>query len=164
MFLNDVTVDADGVVYVSDTATNTIHRWTPGDAPEVVLQDPTMQAPNGLYVDGRTIVVGSIGSIMPDEIVAPLFTFDLDDGTLTQFGALTAKFDGVEADGDDLLVTDFRGELHRVTPDGQSALLRDFVAADGLMSSVDFGFDPVRRMVAIPDFAGGQVAFWTLRE
>ena len=162
MFLNDVTVDGAGAVYVSDTATHTIHRVKPGEAPEVVVQDPGLQAPNGLSVRGKQLVIASIGSTGADDIVAPMFKLDLAGAAFTQFGALTGKFDGVEQDGDDLLVTDFRGQLHRVGPTGASTLIRDFAAADGLMSSADLGFDPVARIVGVPDLAGGQIAFWRL--
>jgi sugar lactone lactonase YvrE len=161
MFLNDVTVDAEGVVYVADTATHTIHRIKPGEAPEVVVQDPGLQAPNGLYVLGQALLVASIGSVMPDDIVAPLFKVTLPGPAYAQFGALTGKFDGVELDGADLLVTDFRGQLLRVGPTGEGVVVRDFLA-DGLMSTADFGFDPVERVVAIPDLVGNQVALWHL--
>lgn len=162
MFLNDVTVDGAGAVYVSDTATHTIHRVKPGEAPEVVVQDPGLQAPNGLFVLGDQLVIASIGSTGADDIVAPMFKLDLAGAAFSQFGALTGKFDGVEQDGDDLLVTDFRGQLHRVGPTGESTLIRDFAATDGLMSSADLGFDPVARIVGVPDLAGGQIAFWRL--
>lgn len=164
MFLNDVTVDGAGTVYVSDTATNTIHRVQPGEAPQVVVQDAGLQAPNGLSVLGDQLVVASIGSVGADDIVAPLFKLDLGTASFAQFGALTAKFDGVEQDGADLLVTDFRGRLHRIDPTGEATLLRDFAADDGLMSSADFGFDPVARVLGVPDLAGGQIAFWRLPE
>ena len=164
MFLNDVTVDGAGTVYVSDTVTNTIHRVQPGEAPQVVVQDAGLQAPNGLSVLGDQLVVASIGSVGADEIVAPLFKLDLGTASFAQFGSLTAKFDGVEQDGADLLVTDFRGRLHRIGPAGEATLLRDFAAADGLMSSADFGFDPVARVLGVPDLAGGQIAFWRLPE
>ena len=164
MFLNDVTVDGAGTVYVSDTVTNTIHRVQPGEAPQVVVQDAGLQAPNGLSVLGDQLVVASIGSVGADEIVAPLFKLDLGTASFAQFGSLTAKFDGVEQDGADLLVTDFRGRLHRIDPTGEATLLRDFAAADGLINSTNFGFDPVARVLGVPDLAGGQIAFWRLPE
>lgn len=55
--------------------------------------------------------------------------------------------------------------MQRITGDGSTVtLIRDFVAEDGLMSAADFGFDPLRRLVAIPDLLGGSVALRSLAE
>ena len=59
-FLNDVAADAAGNVYVSDMLTNTIWRLSDGTF-EVFLKDDKLEGPNGLLVEGDTLLVGAWG-------------------------------------------------------------------------------------------------------
>lgn len=162
VFLNDVVIGPDDFVYTSDTFGNAIHRWMPGQlVTEVVIADPGLEAPNGLIFRGDVLYDASIGSIMPDDIVGHLFR--VENGMATQVGDLTGKFDGIEVDGNFFLISDFTGKLLRVSADGtQVETLRDFAAQDGLLSAADIGFDPILRVVGLPDLVGGNVAFWTV--
>lgn len=161
MFLNDVAVGPGGEVFVSDTVTNSVHAWTPGQAPTLVIQTPDLQAPNGLAFKDDLLHVAGIGSLSDPAVVGLLQRIDM--GTATPVSAHAAKFDGVEIDGGDFLVTEFTGKLQRISADGATVtLIRDFVAEDGLMSTADFGLDPERGLVVIPDLLGGSVAVYTL--
>ena len=53
-WFNDVASDGKGVVYVADSATNTIWRLKDGKF-EAWLTDEELNAPNGLYVEGDTL-------------------------------------------------------------------------------------------------------------
>lgn len=58
-FLNDVTIDADGHVYVSDSSTGRIYRLHEA-AFQVWLETPEIQSPNGLHVvDGKLIAAAA---------------------------------------------------------------------------------------------------------
>ncbi len=57
-FLNDVTVDTTGNVYVSDSQTHRIYRLQ-GDAMEVWLESPLLRSPNGLYALPTYLVVAA---------------------------------------------------------------------------------------------------------
>lgn len=161
MFLNDVAVGPGGEVFVSDTLTNSVHAWKPGQAPTLVIQTPDLQAPNGLAFKDDLLHVAGIGSLSDPAVVGLLQRIDM--GTATPASAHAAKFDGVEIDGGDFLVTEFTGKLQRISADGATVtLIRDFVAEDGLMSTADFGLDPARGLVVIPDLVGGSVAVYTL--
>lgn len=163
MFLNDVTLGPGGEVFVSDTLTHSVHAWTPGEAPTLVLQTPSLEAPNGLVFKGEVLHVAGIGSISDPDLVGHLQRIEM--GAATPVSAHAAKFDGLELDGADFLATEFTGKLQRISADGATVtLIRDFVAEDGLMSTADLGLDPARRLVAIPDLLGGSVALYTLPE
>src|SRR5690606_24784704 len=56
VFLNDVAVDEKGVVYVSDTRTNKIHRFV-NNKPEVFLEN--IASANGLYTSGKNLIIGA---------------------------------------------------------------------------------------------------------
>ena len=59
-FLNDVAVDASGVVYVSDMMDGSIWRQS-GARFDKWLADPQLENPNGLKVDGGRLVVAAWG-------------------------------------------------------------------------------------------------------
>lgn len=162
MFLNDVAIGQGGVVYVSDTLTNTIHQWTPGKMPQVLVQDDALMAPNGLIVRTDIVFCASVGSLMDQAVLGPLSR--IQNKMVAPVGDFQGKLDGIEIDGmNGFLITDFTGKLQRVGFDGVFVeTVRDFAATDGLMSTADFGFDPMTRRAAIPDLLGGVVAFYTV--
>lgn len=157
-FLNDVAVDMEGSVYVSDTATNTIHVLKAGEQPAVYLQSDDLHGPNGLtFTDGRLFVV-SVGDMMGDGGV-----FEIIDGAPVQLGALTGGLDGVNARMNDLLITDFAGQLYRVPlMTGESNLLMDFADDYSFMSSADFGLARPLGLIAVPDLLGNKVGIFPL--
>ncbi|MCA1843645.1 MAG: ATP/GTP-binding protein, partial [Actinobacteria bacterium] len=62
-FPNDVTVDdRNGDAYVSDTGRDAIYRIPAGGSkPEVWLQSDALENPNGLFLDGDTLMVAGYG-------------------------------------------------------------------------------------------------------
>jgi len=160
--LNDPALHADGSVYVSDTFAQAVYRFEPGLPPELVVQDPQLDGPNGLHIDGDTLTIASTGSFVDFEQEAPMFRLDLDSGALTAVPGISGKFDGIEADGRGVLVTDFRGMLLRLDSNDQATVLRNFAAEGLVLSTADLGYDPVAGRVGIPDLFGSQVLFYDL--
>lgn len=161
MFLNDVAVGPGGEVFVSDTVTNSVHAWQPGQAPTLVIQSPDLQAANGLIFKDDVLHVAGIGSLSDPALLGRLQRIDM--GAATPASTHMARYDGLEIDGGDFLVTEFTGKLQRISGDGATVtLIRDLVADDGLMSTADLGLDPIRGLVVIPDLAGGSVAVYRL--
>lgn len=160
--LNDVAADEDSL-YITDTLGNAIYRMQPGETPELFLQDETLKNPNGVIVHEGKLIVGSVGDLANPSDLAPLWSIDLTTKEVTQLGTLEGKLDGIELDGNRYIVSDFRGQIHTVRVDGGvPSEARDVVAQDALQGSADIGFDPVRRIVAIPDLVGGDVVFVSL--
>ncbi|MCB9631253.1 MAG: hypothetical protein H6721_03800 [Sandaracinus sp.] len=116
-FLNDVAAGR-GAVYVSDTGNGRILRYVPGGAVEVVATD--LAALNGLLVEDDGLVVVTLGAFPPDASQPGAIFRVADDGTTTRLGSLSGAFDGIEADGDAYLVTEFGGVLWRVARDGSA--------------------------------------------
>lgn len=158
-FLNDIAVDPDGVVHVSDTGTNTIHRLTGGMNSEVVFTSADLHGPNGLAFAGDRLTIASFGDGMGDGAV-----FRVMGMMPVQIGTLTGSLDGLVARMDDFLVTDFDGQLYRVPADGGAhELLRDFKAEDGFQSTADIGLARTLGVVAVPDLLGDKVGFYSLQ-
>ena len=59
-FLNDVTIDAKGRVYVSDMMDDAIYRLEDGNF-DIWVQSPELKAPNGLLAESSRIVWGPGG-------------------------------------------------------------------------------------------------------
>ncbi|TPN75425.1 ATP/GTP-binding protein [Mesorhizobium sp. CU2] len=110
VFLNDMTQDSEGHVYVSDMLADTIYRID-GDRPELFVKDPLLASPNGVFADGDRLIVASWGKgIKADFSTAEpggLLSIDLATKTITplpgaqKFGDL----DGVVAIGDTIYAT-----------------------------------------------------------
>lgn len=161
-FLNDVAAADDGTLYVSDTAANRIYRLAPGGAPEVWVEDPALQSPNGLIVDGADLIVAAWG---PMTDVATFATRHA--GTLLRIerasrvisplgkGDPIAHFDGVIAARGGYFATDWKGgRLLRVGKDGAvSEVLR------GFSQLADLGFDADRGIIGLPVMSENRVIF-----
>ena len=127
-FLNDVTADASGKVYVSDMVTNRIHILHAGDF-SIWLEDAALENPNGLHAEAERLVVGCWG-VMTDgfatETPGHLKAVNYSDKSISSIGSAEAvgNLDGVEADLDTYLVTDWMaGKLFRIDQSGQARLL-----------------------------------------
>lgn len=127
-FLNDVTARDNGEVFVSDMLTNTIHRLNNGEF-SVWLQDEKLENPNGLLAEKNRLVVGAWG-IMTDgfatEIPGTMKAVSYENKSISNFGEgkPIGNLDGVEADNDSYLVTDWMaGKLFRINQNGNTKLL-----------------------------------------
>jgi hypothetical protein len=161
-FLQDVAVGPAGEVYVSDMAANVIYRLRPGGRPEVFAASATLECPNGLWVDGDTLVVAAWGTITDANFgtKAPgrLVAVDLRTGKITPMPpARLGNLDGLVKVGTHWFVTDYKaGRIHKVAADGTAVLWRS-----GFKSAADLGLDKARGLLAIPDMVAGTVTFVT---
>jgi hypothetical protein len=182
-FLNDVVVDpSTGDVYVSDNRNGVLFRFdSEGAAPELLVRSATLETPNGLLIDARDaenprLLIASMGpGLNPQRgvteklgAVLSVALDDLNDGDgaveVTYLSQRIGNLDGIELDGEDLLVTDFfAGRLMRVTPvtttpsfdmTGDAKLLRQ-----SFLRSADLGIHHQRRLIGVPETNNGTVVF-----
>ena len=159
-FLNDVATGSGSDVFVSDTLKSAIYRCTGDRTCEVFLETQDLEGPNGLLVEGNRLTVASFGLITDPETFATkapgrLLSVDLDTKKITVLGdgKPIGNLDGLEKDGADYLVTDcMAGKLIRVSNGGEVTVLHD-----NLKSSADIGYDPTRKLIALPEMNGGDV-------
>jgi len=149
-FLNDVTVDNEGLVYVSDSTTSTIWRLADGKF-EKWLDSKQLNNVNGLLAQGGKLIIAPWGKRREDGSAEPahLLEVSLKDKTIRPLGngRPIGNLDGVEPfDGSSYLVTDFiGGGLYRVDSSGATKLLLDLD-----QSTADIGYIPETRTVLIP--------------
>lgn len=140
-FLNDVTVDASGAVYLTDTFANRIYRYAEGKA-ELFLEDAALDSPNGIMVDGDSLVIASFGTLAekPEDMKpGGLVSVNITSKAVTKntaagnFGFL----DGIVKIGDAIYVSDFfGGVIYRVSADSAAEAIATLA-----LGSADIGTD-----------------------
>jgi cytochrome c5 len=163
-FLNDVATGADGTVYVSDMIGNRIYAVKDGKASVFMVGD-ALEHPNGLLVEGNTLVVGGWGSEpkadFSTDVPGHLFAIDLKT---KQKSLITPQplgnIDGVESDGKGgYVVTDYiKGQVIRVSASGEAKPVAQFMPG-----TADIGFMADRNMVIVPHMNENKVAAYTLQ-
>lgn len=149
--LNDVIVAPDGRVFVSDTATSTIHVLEAGNL-TAWLTDPMLMGANGLTIIDGMLVVAQVGDISrgfdktkPGQVVS----VDLASKATAFYGvdAAVGVLDGIEPDGaGGVLVTDFMGGRILSQMPGGAAVPIGILS----MGTADFEFVADQGLVLVP--------------
>ena len=140
-FLNDITVDSDGGIYVSESDTNVIYRIK-GRNVEKWLDSEEISRPNGvLFDDGKLLV-----AVNSDHYLKAI---NISDKKVTKIANLgEGILDGIKKCRDGYLVSDFMGNLYRVKPSGQVTELIN--TRDAGINIADFEYIPDKDMVVSP--------------
>ena len=150
VFLNDITVDGKGVVYVSDTRTAKVHRIENG---KVTTYLEGITGANGVLSVGDDLYVlgnGILWKASPDRKLTRVA-----DG-------MDANTDGIErVQGTDFIVTSWVGLIYYVKGDGTKQQMLD--TRDQKINSADIGYDPVHRVVYVPTFFKNSIAAYELK-
>lgn len=149
--LNDLTIDAAGVVYVSDFKAGKVYAITQGK-PALHLEG--LQTPNGLLAVGDALYVLDKGV---------LFKVGADRKPVKIVDGLEGGTDGIEQiAGDEFLVSCWGGVLYAVdAAKGEKHLLLDTRAEK--KNSADLGYDARRRIAYVPTFWGNSVVAYELK-
>ncbi|WP_457155196.1 SMP-30/gluconolactonase/LRE family protein [Mesorhizobium sp. P5_C1] len=162
VFLNDMTSDQSGKVYVTDMLADAIYRID-GGRPDLFVRDAMLASPNGVIADGNRLIVASWGKgIKPDFSTAEpggLLSVDLANKAVSPLlGAQKfADLDGVIAIGDTIYATAYMtGTLYRYRAGGTPEVVAHFKPG-----SADIGTDG-KSTIFVPLMNEGEVAALTL--
>lgn len=148
VFLNDVTIDSAGVVYVSDTRTNKVHRLKNGVVDDYLTN---VESANGLKAIGRSLIVGA---------GTHLYLYDDKKNRLEIASGFAQGIDGVESvNRGDFLISCWPGLLYYVHTDGKVELLQDSQAAK--INTADIGYDATTNSLYVPNFAKNTVTAYS---
>jgi DNA-binding beta-propeller fold protein YncE len=156
VFLNDVAVDGDGNVYVSDSSreNSAIYRLSGGSL-KLWLHGKPIQSPNGLCVDGDRLIVGNSGD-------ATLKAVDLGSGEITTAVNVGSAIDGLRIDKrGNFIVSDWKGRTVLIEPDGGIYVLLD--TRSEKINAADLEFVAEFGMVVIPTFYDNRIVAAELR-
>ncbi|MER9871857.1 SMP-30/gluconolactonase/LRE family protein [Mesorhizobium sp. M0195] len=158
VFLNDMTADASGKVYVTDMLADTIYRID-GDRLELFIKDAALASPNGIFADGRRLIVASWGKgIKPDFSTAEpggLLSVDLATKAVSPLAGAEnfANLDGVVAIGGSIYATAYMtGTLYRYKAGGTPQVVATFKPG-----SADIGTDG-KSTIFVPLMNEGEVS------
>jgi DNA-binding beta-propeller fold protein YncE len=157
-FLNDVAVNNQGNIYLSDTVTNTIYKLdrdaNNNTTLQAWLQSPQLNGPNGLHVDNskNRLIVASLGEMTKPG--ASMEVIDLKNKSISSLGkeGSTSPFgglDGIESDATEThyYVTDNpAGRLYDVNANGSEYSTLEL----GTQGTADLGFIPSQSIMIIP--------------
>lgn len=150
VFLNDVTVNKNGVVFVSDSRTGKVHRY---ENNMVTIEVENLQGPNGLLsIDDQLLILdkGSLLSLTPGGTI-----FKIMDG-------MDPSTDGIEKVApNQYIVSCWNGIVYFVAAGAEKVTLFD--TRSEKINSADIGYDPKNRIIYVPTFLKNSVVAYQLQ-
>jgi hypothetical protein len=153
--INDISIDSQGNLYVSDSDNNNIFLISNGVVSNWLSEG--LNAPNGVLVDGERLLLASMGS---EDFAA----IDLASKELTVLTEGINKGDGIArlSIPGHFLVTDWFGQVFMIYPDGSKAILLDTREAE--IGAADIDFIPEKNLLLVPTFYKHTVVAYNLVE
>lgn len=164
-FLNDLTADGLGNLYVSDSGDilgsgkgGAIYKITPQRKLSLVIdgmQDERILAPNGLLSDGKGEHL-----LLVDFTSGVLYDYNQNSKQLQEIASGFGGGDGlVRRASKDLYVSDWKsGKVFRVTPEKTVSLVKE-----GLQSAADIALSQDGKQLMIPDMKAGTLVILPLQ-
>ncbi|MDX3774258.1 hypothetical protein QE250_09045 [Chromatiaceae bacterium AAb-1] len=149
IFLNDITVDAQGIVYISDTRKNRVYRLE-NDSISIWLEN--IDAANGLKIIGNNLYIAANERLLKAD-------------PKRNITAIAQGFeqpaDGLEPVGNgDFIVTCWAGIIYYVYADGRITKLLD--TQQQKLNTADIGWDDATQTLYVPTFFGNSVTAFRL--
>ena len=150
-FLNDITIDKDGKVFISDMRTGKVHTLANGVVSDWITED--FDGVNGLYDMGEKLIVNASGKGEVRKVHKETMEYKV---LATGIGG-----DGVEYTGMDgvYVVSEWKGKVHVVTPDSTFTVVDTEEAGK---QTADIGFNKKEMMVYVPTFFDNRVVAYKL--
>ena len=150
VFLNDVTVNKNGAVFVSDSRTGKVHRIENGIAS---IEIENLQGPNGLLSIEDQLLILDRGSLL----------------SVTPGGAISKIMDGMDPSTDGIervapnqyIVSCWNGIVYYIVAGAQKITLFD--TRSEKINSADIGYDAKNKIIYVPTFMKNSVVAYQLQ-
>ena len=150
VFLNDVTVNKNGAVFVSDSRTGKVHRIENGI---VSIEVENLQGPNGLLSIEDQLLILDRGSLL----------------SVTPGGAISKIMDGMDPSTDGIervapnqyIVSCWYGIVYYIVAGAQKITLFD--TRSEKINSADIGYDAKNKIIYVPTFMKNSVVAYQLQ-
>jgi len=152
-FLNDIDIDSEGVVYISDSDTGKIHKYQDGEMSEWITEG--LKRPNGIFVEkDRVLLNTSEGQ--------ELISINPATGEMKVLVTEIGRGDGVEFTGIEgyYLVSDWSGEIFIIDPAYNKTSLLNTKELN--KNTADIGYNLKEKIVYVPTFFGNRVVAYKL--
>jgi sugar lactone lactonase YvrE len=140
-FLNDITVDTEGGIYVSESDTNVIYRIKDKNV-EKWMNSREISRPNGILYDNGKLIVG----VNSDNYLKAVNIANKKVNNIALLGP--GIIDGIKKCGDNYLVSHYMGNLYMVKPDGEVTELIN--TRDEKINIADFEYIADKHLIVIP--------------
>ena len=150
-FLNDITVDPEGKIYVTASGTRKVYRIADGKV-EVWLEHDSITNPNGILWDEGKLLIGTTSD-------GCIKTIDPDTKEITKIAFLGETIvDGIRPCGSGYLVSIFEGNLYWVNLEGE---IREILNTreEGLFLA-DFEYIERRELIFIPTLWNNKILIY----
>ncbi|MBM4159661.1 MAG: hypothetical protein FJ217_01035 [Ignavibacteria bacterium] len=155
-FPNDIAIDADGNMYITDSQRSIVFKFKDGQF-EVWLQGSEIGNANGLLVDSNRLLVGASSD-------GTIKSVDLKDKKISTVVSLGpgSIMDGIKADGKgNLLISDYNGRVFRVSTSGERTLLLNTTVPKYFCA--DFEYIPEKNLLVIPTLFDNRLMAFTFK-
>ena len=150
VFLNDVTVNNNGAVFVSDSRTGKVHRF---ENNQVTIEVENLQGPNGLLSIEDQLLILDRGSLL----------------SVTPSGAISKIMDGMDPSTDGIervapnqyIISCWNGIVYYVVAGAQKVTLFD--TRSEKINSADIGYDAKKKIIYVPTFLKNNVVAYQLQ-
>ena len=150
-FLNDISIDPSGNVYISDSNMNKIYRLTDGNL-ELWLESELFNSTNGLFVENGNLLIGIAGSVLKADLLTKEVSVYINN---------TGGIDGLASDGNgNYIISDWQGHIHLVNPTKEKILLLD--STPDSMNAADISYIIPKKTLLVPTFFDNRVMAYKL--
>jgi hypothetical protein len=151
-FLNDVTTDEKGNVYISDSGAGKIYQIQNNGKPELYFESAELKRVNGLLAIKEGLYVADAGTGVNYKLTS--------DKKLTRFSETSPGADGIVMIGKEgFIVSSWSGEIFFVDAAGKSQKMLD--TKEQKLNSADVAYDGKSKILFVPTFFGNSVMAYT---
>jgi len=152
--LNDITIDDEGNIYVSDSDNKRIYQII-NDIAEIWLEKDFFQKPNGLLAhQGKIYMIDMDSGIF--------YEINKDTKALRKIAEGLVGGDGIIPFGDNFIISNWHGELNLVKSNGDIKMLID-TKADNI-NAADIAYIPKHNLLLVSTFFNNKVVAYKILE
>lgn len=151
IFLNDVSIDKKGEVYISDSRSNKIYRII-NDKVETWLTDSLLSVPNGLLCTDKGVFILN----MKNGIV---YLADKNTRKLTEFTTGIRNCDGITSDGKDgyFISGAWQGAIYHIASNGIKKLILDLSKEKIITADIEYIVE--HKLLIVPTLDKSVIAY-----
>lgn len=155
-FLNDVAIDAQGHIFVSDTRASKIYQLDTDGYFSLWLADEALDSPNGLLVQNNSMYVASWGS-QPNG--GRVLIIDMTTKSIDPVTTIIGNLDGISPyDKERLIISDWKsGKIHLVDDKGHTQQVLQVGQSVG-----DIAYVPDKKLLLLPMNKQSRLLFYRL--